>query len=76
MSQLNRNFKAVRLSSFPAPKGDSVLEIPSNASVIEAARLLESRDVLSAPVFDETAPRVRLLHSNLTHRTALGAKST
>ncbi len=58
MANLNAVFKLVKLSSLPAPKGGSVLEIPSSCSVLEAAKLLERHDVLSAPVFDDTAPKV------------------
>ena len=57
-SPLNPTFRAIRLTSFPAPKGGSVLEIPSNCSVLETAKLLEAKDVLSAPVYDESASAV------------------
>ncbi len=56
---LNSVFRSVRLSALPPPKGGAMLEIPSSCSVLDAAKMLEERDVLSAPVFDETASLVR-----------------
>eukprot|EP00048_Salpingoeca_helianthica_P004058 m.73290 g.73290 ORF g.73290 m.73290 type:complete len:579 (+) comp13030_c0_seq1:903-2639(+) len=53
---LNLSFRAVRLSALPAPKGGNVLEISSSCSILDAAKQMEQRDVLSAPVFDEEAP--------------------
>lgn len=52
---LNASFRTIHLSALPAPKGGAVLDIPSLCSVLEAAKMLEERDVLSAPVIDEKA---------------------
>ncbi|CAI5466660.1 unnamed protein product [Closterium sp. Yama58-4] len=47
---LNEAFSAIPVSSFPLPPGGEVVEIASDASILEAVRILSVHRILSAPV--------------------------
>ncbi|KAI3820672.1 hypothetical protein L1987_08220 [Smallanthus sonchifolius] len=54
--KLNACFESIPVSEFPHASPSQVIEIRSDASLVEAVRLLSQHKILSAPVVDVDAP--------------------